>query len=70
MIQEEAKKRIFEYIEMFYNRERRHSSLGFKNPVDFEGRLPYLNQVSTFSKEDQYIILMVLLFVMRSNQCL
>ena len=34
--QEEVKIRIFEYIEMFYNRERRHSSLGFKNPVDFE----------------------------------
>jgi len=34
--QEEVKTRIFEYIEMFYNRERRHSSLGFKNPVDFE----------------------------------
>lgn len=34
--QEEVKTRVFEYIEMFYNRERRHSSLGFKNPVDFE----------------------------------
>lgn len=34
--QEEVKTRIFEYIEIFYNRERRHSSLGFKNPVDFE----------------------------------
>jgi putative transposase len=34
--QEEARTKIFEYIEMFYNRERRHSSLGFKNPVDFE----------------------------------
>jgi len=34
--QEEVKTRIFEYIEVFYNRERRHSSLGFKNPVDFE----------------------------------
>ena len=34
--QKEVKTGIFEYIEMFYNRERRHSSLGFKNPVDFE----------------------------------
>lgn len=32
----EAKAKIFEYIEVFYNRERRHSSLGFKSPVDFE----------------------------------
>jgi len=33
---EDAKTKVFEYIEMFYNRERRHSSLGFKSPVDFE----------------------------------
>ena len=33
---EDAKMKVFEYIEMFYNRERRHSSLGFKSPVDFE----------------------------------
>ncbi|MFH1892804.1 MAG: IS3 family transposase [Candidatus Zixiibacteriota bacterium] len=33
---EEAKMKIFEYIEVFYNRERRHSSLGYKSPLDFE----------------------------------
>jgi len=33
---EEAKVKIFEYIEVFYNRERRHSTLGYQNPVDFE----------------------------------
>lgn len=33
---EEAKSAIFEYIEIFYNRERRHSSLGYCSPVDFE----------------------------------
>jgi transposase InsO family protein len=27
---------IFEYIEVFYNRQRRHSTLGYKSPVDFE----------------------------------
>jgi len=32
----EAKAKIFEYIEVFYNRQRRHSSLGNKSPVDFE----------------------------------
>jgi transposase InsO family protein len=37
---EEARLKIFEYIEMFYNRERRHSSLGYKSPVDFENRPP------------------------------
>ena len=33
---EEAKQAIFEYIEVFYNRERVHSSLGFRSPEDFE----------------------------------
>jgi transposase InsO family protein len=33
---EAAKKSIFKYIELFYNRKRRHSHLGYKSPVDFE----------------------------------
>jgi len=33
---EEAKTSIFEYIEVFYDRQRRHSALGYKSPVDFE----------------------------------
>ena len=33
---EEARRRIFEYLEVFYNRVRRHSSLGYKSPVAFE----------------------------------
>lgn len=32
----QAKREIFEYIEAFYNRERIHSSLGYKSPIDFE----------------------------------
>ena len=35
---EEAKKAIFEFIEVWYNRERRHSSLGYKSPAEFERR--------------------------------
>ena len=31
-----AKAEIFEYLEVFYNRVRRHSSLGFLSPVEFE----------------------------------
>jgi transposase InsO family protein len=33
---ERAKAEIFEYLEVFYNRVRRHSSLGFLSPVEFE----------------------------------
>jgi putative transposase len=33
---EEAKASIFEYIEVFYNRQRRHSTLGFKSPTEYE----------------------------------
>jgi len=32
----EAKQSIFEYIEMFYNRKRKHSTLGYVSPVEFE----------------------------------
>jgi transposase InsO family protein len=33
---EQARLALFEYIEVFYNRHRRHSSLGYVSPVDFE----------------------------------
>ena len=36
----EARVAIFEWIEIFYNRERLHSALGYNSPVDFE---TYLN---------------------------
>jgi putative transposase len=36
---EEAHKAIFEYIEGFYNTWRKHSSLGFKSPNEFERQL-------------------------------
>ena len=32
----EARQSIFEWIEVFYNRQRLHSSLGFLSPVDYE----------------------------------
>ena len=35
---DEAKSRIFEYIEMFYNAKRRHSYLGYISPNEFEKR--------------------------------
>ncbi len=33
-----AKSAIFEYIEVFYNRKRRHSALGYVSPVEYERR--------------------------------
>jgi transposase InsO family protein len=35
----QARAAIFEWIEVFYNRTRFHSALGFKSPVDFETQL-------------------------------
>lgn len=32
----EARQTLFEYIEVFYNRQRRHSSLGYQSPHQFE----------------------------------
>lgn len=40
---EEAKAKIFEYIEVFYNRQRRHSANGSVSPVEFEKLTPLLN---------------------------
>lgn len=40
---EQAKQSIFEYIEVFYNRKRRHSTLGYLSPADFEKQW-YLKQ--------------------------
>jgi len=35
---DEAKNKIFEYVEMYYNRKRTHSSLGYFSPFEFEKR--------------------------------
>lgn len=34
----QARRSLFEYIEVFYNRQRRHASLRYLTPVDYEAR--------------------------------
>jgi putative transposase len=33
---DEARVDVFEYIERFYNQKRRHSTIGFVSPMEFE----------------------------------
>ena len=32
--------KVFDYIEVFYNRQRRHRSLGQLSPVEYEQQIP------------------------------
>lgn len=36
---EEARQSVFEWIEVFYNRQRLHSTIGYKAPIDYERML-------------------------------
>jgi putative transposase len=42
---DEARRAIFEYIEVFYNRQRRHSTLNYMTPVEYEKH--YIEQHSS-----------------------
>jgi len=44
----EAKRGLFEYIEVFYNRQRRHSTLDYQTPMEFEQQ--YINRQTTAAK--------------------
>ena len=35
----QASREVFEFIEIWYNRQRRHSALGYCTPVEFENEL-------------------------------
>lgn len=39
---EEARSQLFEYIEVFYNRKRMHSTLGYQSPAQYESNFPSL----------------------------
>ena len=41
---EDARRNVFEYIEMFYNPRRKHTNNGMLSPVEFEERKLKLNQ--------------------------
>jgi len=41
---EDARRDIFEYIELFYNPKRKHTNNGMLSPVDFEARQRKLNK--------------------------
>jgi len=41
-----ARKAIFELIEVYYNRHRRHSSLGYLSPIDYEHAMEALPQAA------------------------
>ena len=41
-----ARKAIFEFIEIYYNRHRRHSSLGYLSPIDYEYAMEALPQAA------------------------
>ena len=34
-----ARRELFEFIEIWYNRQRRHSALGYRSPVQYEEEL-------------------------------
>jgi len=36
---EDARRKLFDYIEVFYNQERMHSSLDYASPAKFERKL-------------------------------
>jgi putative transposase len=40
---DQARSAIFDYIEVFYNRQRRHQTLGYRSPDEFEkmSAVPY-----------------------------
>lgn len=46
LTRKEANEKIFEYIEIFYNRQRLHSSNSYLSPSDFEEKMLRLEMVS------------------------
>jgi putative transposase len=49
-----ARAEIFEYMEGFYNRRRRHSSLGYRSPLEFEHQTTEFTTVRRASAQLRY----------------
>jgi putative transposase len=43
---------VFEYIEAFYNRDRRHWTLGMRSPVEYEQLLYAVNEQDSHTRKD------------------
>ncbi|MBD3677108.1 MAG: hypothetical protein HUJ27_01755 [Rhodobacteraceae bacterium] len=43
LIRDDARRDVFEYIELFCNSKRKHTNNGMQSPVDFEARQLKLN---------------------------
>ncbi|MCE8026272.1 IS3 family transposase [Halomonas sp. MCCC 1A11058] len=43
---EETRRAVFDYIEVWYNRERLHSSLGYCSPAEYEAQLALTPRVA------------------------
>ena len=54
---EQAKASIFEYIEVFYNQQRRHSAINYLAPMVFEQQRALAKPVSVKTGEDHLILL-------------
>lgn len=43
---EEARRAVFDYLEVWYNRQRRHSPLGDRSPAEFETQLALVSRAA------------------------
>jgi putative transposase len=50
----EAKMQLFDYIEVFYNRRRRHSTIGYLSPASFEREAP-AHRASTIRAHETFL---------------
>ncbi len=51
---EQAQAALFDYMEIFYNRQRSHSALGYRTPADFGPFTVPLNHLSTKRGSDHF----------------